>query len=124
MPFYTVSTQAGTLSSSAKERLAGELTSFHSTYAGIARSWVHIIFQDYREGNGFTAGRRDAPVALTVTIRAGRSSEYKREMLSQLWAMMQAASGAPDDQIVIGIQEIPASQAMEMAQIMPDVAPA
>jgi hypothetical protein len=30
--------------------------------------------------------------------------------------------GAADDQIVIGIQDMPASQAMEMAQIMPDVA--
>ena len=27
-----------------------------------------------------------------------------------------------NDQIVIGIQEVPASQAMEMGQIMPDVA--
>jgi hypothetical protein len=27
----------------------------------------------------------------------------------------------PDDQIVLGIQEVPASQAMEMGVIMPDV---
>jgi len=32
------------------------------------------------------------------------------------------ATGAPDDQIVIGIQEVAPSQAMEMGQIMPDVA--
>jgi hypothetical protein len=35
--------------------------------------------------------------------------------------LLQTATGAPDDQIVIGIQEVPPSQAMEMAQIMPDV---
>jgi hypothetical protein len=34
----------------------------------------------------------------------------------------QDATGAPDDQIVLGIQEVPPSQAMEMGQIMPDVA--
>jgi len=33
-------------------------------------------------------------------------------------SLFQAATGAPDDQIVIGIQEVPPSQAMEMGQIM------
>jgi hypothetical protein len=32
------------------------------------------------------------------------------------------SSGAPDDRIVLGIQELPPSQAMEMGKIMPDVA--
>jgi hypothetical protein len=35
---------------------------------------------------------------------------------------MQAATGAPDEDIVLGIQEGPSSQAMEMGQVMPDVA--
>jgi hypothetical protein len=43
-------------------------------------------------------------------------------LLKRLWGLLQSATGAPDDQIVIGIQEVPASQAMEMGQIMPDVA--
>ena len=42
-------------------------------------------------------------------------------MLKRLWALLQEATGAPDSQIVIGIQEMPASQAMEMGQIMPEV---
>jgi len=36
--------------------------------------------------------------------------------------LLQNATGAADDQIVIGIQEVPPSQAMEMRQIMRDVA--
>jgi hypothetical protein len=35
--------------------------------------------------------------------------------------LLQDATSAPDDQIVIGIREVPSSQAMEMGQIMPDV---
>jgi hypothetical protein len=35
--------------------------------------------------------------------------------------LVQNATSAPDDQIVLGIQELPPSQAMEMGQIMPDV---
>ena len=83
---------------------------------------MHIVFQDYAPGNGFTAGEVAATVALTLLMRTGRSPDYKRGMLTRLWELLQAATGAPDDQIVIGIQEVPASQAMEMGKIMPDVA--
>jgi phenylpyruvate tautomerase PptA (4-oxalocrotonate tautomerase family) len=121
MPLYTITTQAGVLSSEAKATLAGELTAFHSEYAGVPKNWVHIVFQEYPKGNGFTAGDVAAAAALTLLIRAGRSPEYKRGLLKRLWELLQDATGASDDQIVLGIQEVPASQAMEMGQIMPDV---
>ena len=122
MPLYTITTQAGGLSRSAKAKLAGELTAFHSEYSGVPKNWVHIVFQDYAPGSGFTAGKVSATAALTLLIRTGRSPEYKRELLKRLWELFQDATGAPDDQIVLGIQEVPPSQAMEMGQIMPDVA--
>jgi phenylpyruvate tautomerase PptA (4-oxalocrotonate tautomerase family) len=121
MPLYTVTTQAGLLSPEAKASLAKELTTFHADYAGVPKNWVHIVFQDYAPGSGFTAGEMAAAVALTLLIRTGRSPDYKRGMLKRLWELLQAATDAPDDQIVIGIQEVPGSQAMEMGKIMPDV---
>jgi len=122
MPLYTVTTQAGALSSEAKATLAGEITALHSEYSGVPKNWVHVVFQEYAAGNGFTAGEPAATAALTLLIRTGRSPEYKRELLTRLWRLLQDATGAPDDQIVLGIQEVPPSQAMEMGQIMPDVA--
>jgi phenylpyruvate tautomerase PptA (4-oxalocrotonate tautomerase family) len=122
MPLYTVITQAGVLSGKAKAKLAGDLTALHSEYSGVPKNWIHIVFQDYPPGNGFTAGEASATAALTLLIRTGRSPEYKRGLLKRLWQLLQDATGAPDDQIVLGIQEVPASQAMEMGQIMPDVA--
>jgi phenylpyruvate tautomerase PptA (4-oxalocrotonate tautomerase family) len=122
MPLYTLITQDGVLSSEAKASLARDLTELHSTYAGVPKNWVHIVFQEYASGNGFTAGEPAATAALTLLIRTGRPPEYKRELLRRLWALFQAATAAPDDQIVIGIQEVPPSQAMEMGQVMPDVA--
>jgi phenylpyruvate tautomerase PptA (4-oxalocrotonate tautomerase family) len=120
MPLYTVITQTGALSDLAKADLAGKLTAMHTKMAGVPKNWVHIVFQDYAQGSGFSAGECAATASLTVLIRSGRSPEYKRQMLEQLWELLQQATGAPDDQIVIGIQEVPASQAMEMGQIMPD----
>lgn len=122
MPLYTLTTQVGVLNDAAKADLAAELTRLHSEYAGVPENWVHVVFQDYSVGSGFTGGKPAAAAALTVLIRIGRSSEYKRELLKRLWALFQAATRAPDDQIVIGIQEVPASQAMEMGQIMPETA--
>jgi phenylpyruvate tautomerase PptA (4-oxalocrotonate tautomerase family) len=121
MPLYTVTTQSGLLDAKAKAALAEQLTSLHANYAGVHRNWVHVVFVDYAAGSGFTAGLPAAPAALTLDIREGRSADYKRALLKRLWSLLQAATGAPDDQIVIGIQELPASQAMEMAAIMPDV---
>lgn len=122
MPLYTITTQTGALSADAKRDLAGQLTKLHSEYAAVPANWVHVVFQDYGVGSGFTAGKPAATVALTLLIRTGRSADYKRELLERLWSLLQAATSAPDQEIVIGIQEVPPSQAMEMGQIMPDVA--
>jgi phenylpyruvate tautomerase PptA (4-oxalocrotonate tautomerase family) len=122
MPLYTIITQEDVLNSEAKTRLATELTTLHSEYAGVPKNWVHVVFQDYAPGRGFTAGEPAATAALTLLMRAGRAPEYKRELIQRLWKLFQTATGAPDDQIVIGIQDVPASQAMEMGQVMPDVA--
>ena len=121
MPLYTVTTQTGVLGNEAKADLAAQLTELHCKLSGVPRNWVHILFQDYPVGSGFTAGRPAATASLTLLIRVGRSPEYKRGLLKSLWELLQSATGAPDDQIVIGIQEVPPSQAMEMGQIMPDV---
>jgi phenylpyruvate tautomerase PptA (4-oxalocrotonate tautomerase family) len=82
---------------------------------------VHIVFQDYAPGSGFTAGKAAVTAALTLLIRTGRSVEYKRGMIQRLWELFQSATAAPDDQIVIGIHEVPASQAMERGKLMPEV---
>jgi phenylpyruvate tautomerase PptA (4-oxalocrotonate tautomerase family) len=121
MPLYTLVTQDGALSIDAKATLAKELTTLHSEYAGVPKNWVHVVFQDYAPGSGFTAGEPSATAALTLLMRSGRSAEYKRELIQRLWKLFQNATGASDGQIVVGIQELPASQAMEMGQVMPDI---
>src|ERR1700722_14480043 len=122
MPLYTITTQAGVLDSPVKSDLAERLTAFHADYAGIPRNWVHIVFHEYPIGSGFTAGKPSPTAALTLLIRTGRSPDYKREMLKRLCSLLQAVTGAPDEEIVLGIQEVPSSQAMEMGQVMPDIA--
>ena len=61
MPLYTVMTRAGALSGEAKAKLAGELTTLHSEYAGVPKNWVHIVFQDYEPEAVSRLGRRRRP---------------------------------------------------------------
>ena len=56
MPLYTLTTRAGVLTDAAKAKLAGELTTLHAEFSGVPRNWVHVVFQEYAAGNGFTAG--------------------------------------------------------------------
>jgi phenylpyruvate tautomerase PptA (4-oxalocrotonate tautomerase family) len=121
MPLYTVFTEEGVLSREAKAALAMEITDFHCKLSGVDRNFVKIVFASFPRGNGFVGGEDTAPVALTVLIRAGRSADYKTKMATELWTMVQRATGALDPQMVVGIEELPASQAMEMGKIMPNV---
>jgi phenylpyruvate tautomerase PptA (4-oxalocrotonate tautomerase family) len=121
VPLYTITTQTGVLNDDSKAALATRLTQVHCEISGVPADWVHIVFHEYPVGSGFTAGKSAATAALTLLMRAGRSSEYKRSLLGQLWQLLQNATDAANDQIVVGIQEVPPSQAMEMGQIMPEV---
>jgi phenylpyruvate tautomerase PptA (4-oxalocrotonate tautomerase family) len=91
MPLYTVTTQRDLLSGDAKAELAAKLTALHCETSGVPKNWVHIVFHDYPVGSGFTAGQPAATVTLTLLIRTGRSSEYKRDLLKRLWDLLQSA---------------------------------
>ncbi|MBY5705747.1 hypothetical protein HFO38_24025 [Rhizobium leguminosarum] len=122
MPLYNIMTRANSLSSETKAALAAELTAFHSRFADVPTKWVHIVFLDYAADSGFSNGSPSPTVTLTLLIRSGRSAEYKRQLLAKIWELLQAATNAPDEEIVISLQEGDASNAMEMGKILPDVA--
>lgn len=121
MPLYTISTQKGVLSPAEKVMLAKDVTDFHCETTGLDRAYVKIVFDTFSAGEGFVGGEPAAAAILTVLIRGGRSVEYKAAMLQKLWAMLQRATRATDTEILVAIQEAPASNAMELGVIMPDL---
>ena len=121
MPLYKIATQEGSLSPEAKAALATEITNFHCQMAGLDKAFVKMIFDAFPTGDGFVGGEAAAAVTLTVLVRAGRSTDYKHKMLRGLWSILQRATDATDAQMLVAIEEAPASNAMEMGQIMPEL---
>jgi phenylpyruvate tautomerase PptA (4-oxalocrotonate tautomerase family) len=121
MPLYKIATEDGSLSPEAKTALAKEITDFHCQMTGLDPVFVKIVFDTFSIGDGFVGGEAGAAAILTVLIRAGRSADYKHTMLRRLWSILQHATGAPDAQMLVAIEEAPASNAMEMGQIMPEL---
>jgi phenylpyruvate tautomerase PptA (4-oxalocrotonate tautomerase family) len=117
MPLYTSITQ-GSLSDDTKARIAEELTRIHCGVMKVPTNFVHVIFLSYPKGSGYSAGKEAPAASLNCVLRGGHTAEEKTDLLKQLWSMFQNLTGAPTDQLAISLQEIPASNAMEMGQIM------
>ncbi len=117
MPLYTSITQ-GSLPDDTKARIAEELTRIHCGVMKVPTNFVHVIFLSYPKGSGYSAGKEAPAASLNCVLRSGHTVEEKTDLLKQLWSMFQNLTGAPTDQLAISLQEIPASNAMEMGQIM------
>lgn len=93
----------------------------HSVVMKVPTSFVHVIFLSYPKGSGYSAGKEGPAASLNCTLRSGHAVDEKTDLLKQLWPMFQSLSAVATDQLVISLQEIPSSNAMEMGQIMPAV---
>jgi phenylpyruvate tautomerase PptA (4-oxalocrotonate tautomerase family) len=118
MPFYTATTQEGTVSAETKAKIAEEITRIHTGVMKVPKNFVRVVFLSYPKGSGFTGGEQAPTASLNCVLRSGHTPEEKTDMLQQLWTMFQSLTGIATDQLALSLQEIPSSNAMEMGQIM------
>jgi hypothetical protein len=85
MPLYTVITLFGAPAYSEWSVVSSRASLALALSLSAPAYRVHVVFQDYAPGSGFTAGEATATAALTLLVRTGRSPEYKRELLKRLW---------------------------------------
>jgi|ERR1700722_12901607 len=121
MPLYTAITQEGLVSNEIKAKIAQEITRIHSDVMKVPRSFVRVVFLSYPKGSGYSAGEEAPTSALNCVLRSGHTVDEKADLLKQLWRVFQDLTGLATNQIAISLQEIPASNAMEMGQIMQSV---
>jgi len=118
MPQYTAITQEGTVSADTQAKIAEEIARIHTSVMNVPRHFVRIVFLSYPKGSGYTGGSDSPLAALNCVLRTGHTTQEKANLLKQLCAMFQNLTGIATDQLALSLQEIPASNAMEMGQIM------
>jgi phenylpyruvate tautomerase PptA (4-oxalocrotonate tautomerase family) len=121
MPLYSVVTQEDSLSPDTKTKIAEEITRIHTTVMNVPRNFVRVVFLSYPAGSGYTAGSAAPTAAVNCLLRSGHGVAEKADMLRQLWSMFEHLTGISTEQLALSLQEIPASNAMEMGQIMQSV---
>jgi phenylpyruvate tautomerase PptA (4-oxalocrotonate tautomerase family) len=121
MPQYTIFTEDGSISDKTKAKIAEEITRIHADVMKVPKNFVRVMFLSYARGCGYTAGEKAPTVAVNCVLRVGHTAQDKNDMLKKLWSMVQQMTGVATEQLAICLQEIPASNAMEMGQIMPTV---
>jgi len=123
MPFYTAMTQEGLISDAKKAVIAQEIVQVHTSVMRVPRNFVRTVFMDYPKGSGFTAGEEAPTAAVTCILRVGHTDEDKATLMKQIWAMFQEHTGIATEQLAISLQEVAASDAMEMGTLMQGVNP-
>jgi phenylpyruvate tautomerase PptA (4-oxalocrotonate tautomerase family) len=118
MPLYTIFAEDGSISDKTRAKIAEEVTRIHAEVMKVPKSFVRVVFLFYGSGCGYTAGEKAATVALNCVLRVGHTAQEKNDILKRLWSMFQQLTGVAKEQFAISLQEIPASNAMEMGQIM------
>ena len=118
MPLYTVIAEDGSISDKTRAKIADEITRIHAEVMKVPKSFVRVVFLSYASGCGYTSGENASTVALNCVLRAGHTAQEKNNMLKRLWSVFQQLTGVATEQLAISLQEIPASNAMEMGQIM------
>ncbi len=118
MPLYTIFAEDGSISDKTKAKIAEKITRVHAEVMKVPKSFVRVVFLSYGIGCGYTAGEKGRTVALNCVLRIGHTAQEKNDMLKRLWSMFQQLTGVTTEQLAISLQEIPASNAMEMGQIM------
>ena len=118
MPLYTALIEEGNVLDKTKATIAEDITNIHTEVMKVPRNFVRVIFLSYPRGSGYAAGEQAPAAALDCTLRSGHTAEEKADVPLQLWEMFQHHTGIATNHLAISLREIPATNAMEMGQIM------
>lgn len=120
MPFYTCISEEGLLDDEQKERIALGITEIHCGLTGAPRHFVHVIFDTYISGNGFSGGQPSRGAFIRASIRGGRSQQVKEKLLhelTELWLAISPRTKRGD--MLVSLLETPGTNVMEGGVLMP-----
>ena len=123
MPIYTVTTQQGNLTAAQKKAVADKIAEIHARVTNGPKSYIHVFFKEHPRGNGFVGGVESAATFLLCQIRAGRDINKKQTIVKECFEALEKLGGLAHNDILVALEDVPASQAMMRGAILPDPIP-
>ena len=120
MPLYQFYVPADSASAARKAELAQAVTDVHTSVTGAPPHYVNVAFTEVAPGSLFVAGRPVPHGRMVGIIRAGRSPETKRSLITGLAQAWSEVTGEPLESFALFIQEVPGSSMMEDGRLLPE----
>jgi len=116
MPLYYCSVPRGSTSLEQRERIAAEITRIHCATTGAPPLFVHAFFVEASERE-LPPGKR---AAVLGSIRAGRSPEQKRRIVSEIRGAIASITANAEDAVQVATVDVPARWVMEGGEVLPE----
>ena len=120
MPFYQFTVPTDSPSARLKAEIAAAGTEVRTSVTGAPAPYVNVSFSEVPPGSIFVADKPVAHGRMLGIIRAGRTPETKRELITGLAAAWSNVSGEPVEGLALFLQEVQGSAVMEEGQILPE----
>jgi phenylpyruvate tautomerase PptA (4-oxalocrotonate tautomerase family) len=120
VPIYQFTIPAGSPSAGLKAEIAGAVTKVHTSVTGAPAHYVNVTFTEVPPGALFVADQPVTHGRMVGIIRAGRSPETRRELITGLARAWSQVTGEPVEGFALFLQEVPGSAMMEDGLILPE----
>ena len=120
MPYYQFHIPAGSPSAARKAELAAAVTKVHTAVTGAPARFVNVAFFELAPGSLFVADEPVEQGRMVGIIRAGRTAEVKRDLITGLADAWSAVTGEAREGFALFLEEVPGSMAMEYGETLPE----
>ncbi len=122
MPYYQFTVPTGGATLQHKPEIAAAMTKVHSEVTGAPAAYVHCSFVEVPQGSLFAAGEAVEGPKMVGLIREGRSTEVRKQLITEIADAWTEITGDRKKDIAIFIHEVPGANVMEDGVILPESA--
>ena len=118
MSYYQLTIQSDSSSEGRKADIAAAITRVHAEVTGALEAYVNVSFTEVPPGSLFVAGEEVSQGRMVGIIRAGRTDETKRDLITGLVEAWSGVTGEPVEGFALFILETPGGNMMEEGNIL------
>ena len=121
MPTYIVKCSNLNISQKQKNSLANDISNTHSKFTGANTFFAQVIFQKNIKNSHFMGGKlvKTKEIFLNGQIRAGRTSEVKKQLILGLRKILIKNTNLKKDFVWVYLEDLLPNQMIEYGEVLP-----